>query len=147
MTRELPSSGTVVELLRQLAEARAEVETGVERLQGSIDQLIKDRDSERNTYNKAIAGHLADIERLSKLWVGETRENEQLRAESEQMRAALKLHHAMAQEDIKRGDDLLWSPAYQEACEATQAALERKPSESYIIEISREHGPDFYREW
>ena len=41
-----------------------ELNREIERLRESIDTLIRERDAERRAYNGAIAGHLAEIERL-----------------------------------------------------------------------------------
>lgn len=48
--------------------------------------------------------------------------------EIERLRAALKLHDALARLDEQSGDELLWTDNYREACEATRSALEQKPS-------------------
>lgn len=39
------------------------------------------------------------------------------------LRAALALHHALAEADRREGDDAMWTRVYAEACEATAKAL------------------------
>ena len=46
--------------------------------------------------------------------------------EIERLKAALALHHAIAEADRKDGDDVMWTAQYAEACDATSDALNQQ---------------------
>ena len=53
-------------------------------------------------------------------------EKRQLHATIKQLRAALTLHHELAEADRKNGDDAMWTSQYAHACEATAYALDQQ---------------------